>query len=295
MRIGQSIRRAGLCLGWAGALLTGLAAQASMTLTPHYPANAHLFYALTIHSAIGSRATLDTKAEVEEHILPGATPGHFEAELRFTQFQTTVKATSPDDEKALSDQAAATAHAALSMQPPRFQVTPEAFTVESRSPGGDYDQPVEMLAELVRTDDLPTGPVHVGSRWTRQRDQPIPTMNASVKLTMDCSLTALGGANGQSTATIAVHSDGNTQLPPNALPDSAALAAQGLVPEAHVSFSTDSTAVYRVADAILQQTTSETHNAMEIRFVGPSPNAQTTTTNIDSNATVKLERMSGGS
>lgn len=278
----QIIRRSALA-----AALMGGAALAQVTLVPTYAPNSHLFYSVAIHSAIGTRATMDTDAEVDMHVLPGATPGSFDAEMRFTRFKTTVKADSAADQAGLAQQSAATDHAAMTMAPAHFRVTPQKFTTVSRPQGPDYDQPVEMLEELARTDDLPTGPATVGNRWTRERSRALPTMNFSVALTMDCSLTAADGK----TATIAVHSHGSTPLPPGSLPGSQAMAAQGLVPEATVSFDTTATSVYQATDAILQQTTSDTHNRMHIRFVGPSPQAQTTDTNIDSSATVKLERI----
>ncbi|MGH9479128.1 MAG: hypothetical protein ACRD1A_07850, partial [Terriglobales bacterium] len=155
-------------------------------------------------------------------------------------------------------------------------------------------QPVEMLEELVRTDQLPAGAVGVGSRWTGERSQPIPTMNATVVLHLDCALTALGESGGVPAATLTVHSEGTSQLPPNTLPGSQDLAQQGLIAEATVSFDTDSTSIYRRRDAVLLKATSETHNTLLLHLVGPSPLARTTDTHIDSTATVTLERANGG-
>ncbi|HXR97668.1 MAG TPA: hypothetical protein VN709_07475 [Terriglobales bacterium] len=270
------------------------AAQASpgpktVTLLPTYVPDSHLNYSVVIHSSIGTRATLDTTAAVDMHVLSGATPGNFDAELKFTKYATTVKADLPADQTNLEQQSSAIDHAALTMTPAHFRVSPGKVEVIARPNGADFDQPVEMLEELVRTDGLPNGPVAVGNHWTFTRSRDIPTMNFSVALAMDCSLTAFGEQNGQPTATIVIHSHGSTPLPPGSLPGSQEMASQGLVPEASVAFDTDATSVYRAKDAVLESTTSETNNQMHIKFIGPSPNAQTMDTTIHSTSTVRLE------
>lgn len=279
------------------ALAAAAAAQApaaAVTLAPAYHPGARLDYAIAIHSAIGTQATLDTAAEAEVHILAGAAPGSFTADVRFTRFKTTVQAQDASDRAGLEQQAAATDQAAAAMKPVRFQVSGRDLHILARPPGADYDQPVEMLEELMRTDQLPAGPVAVGSHWTGERAQPIPTMNASVALRLDCALTSLGDTGGVPTATLTVHSEGRSDLPPNALPGAAELAKQGLMATASITFDTDSTSIYRRADAVLLKTTSDTHNTMVLKLVGPSPLARTTDTHIDSTATVTLERETGG-
>lgn len=277
-------------------LLAGIAAAAqgapgpkTVTLLPTYAPDSHLTYSVVIHSAIGTRATMDTNAAVDMHVLPGATPGNFDAELKFTKYATTVKADLPADQTSLEQQSSATDHAAQTMTPAHFRVSPGKIEIIARPNGADFDQPVEMLEELVRTDGLPNGPVGVGNHWTFTRSRDIPTMNFSVAIAMDCSLTAFGEQNGQPTATITIHSHGSTPLPPGALPGSQEMAAQGLVPEASVAFDTDATSIYRANDAVLESTTSETNNQMHIKFIGPSPNAQTMDTTIHSTSTVRLE------
>lgn len=287
-------------LGCAAALAAGwAAAQApAVTLVPRYTPNSHLFYSLVINSAIGSDATMVTTGEIDMHILAAAAPGSFDAEMRFLKYATTVKSASAADQTALAQQTATSDQAAQSMAAARFRVAAGKITVLSRPAGSQYDQPVEMLEELARDDSLPPGPASVGAQWSRHRTRQIPTMNFSVALKLDCSLTAVGpgpGAfSGQPAATIVVRSQGSTPLPPGSLPGSEALAAQGLVPEATVSFDTTATSIYRVADAILEQTSSETHNRMHLSLVGPSPDARTTDTEINSTATVQLERVVAG-
>ncbi|HUX68753.1 MAG TPA: hypothetical protein VMV31_14805 [Terriglobales bacterium] len=265
-------------------------APGQITLIPRYTAGAQLTYSVAIHSDLGGKATMDTAAEVAMRILPGATPGAFDAELRFTQFSTTVHG-DPAVLPGLQQQAAATDHAALAMTPPRFREAQGHFQVLARQAGAAYDQPVEMLEELVRTDALPRGPTAVGARWSRHRTRQLPTMNTSVALTLACHLAAVGTVAGQPAATITVRSQGDAPLPPNALPNSQALAAQGLVPEATVAFDTTATSVYRLADAVLLQSHSQTHNLMRIKLVGPSPQAGTQDSDINSSATVKLEKI----
>ncbi|MGH9482218.1 MAG: hypothetical protein ACRD1L_09005 [Terriglobales bacterium] len=299
----KRVARWGLGLAVAATMAAGqaygqapgqVAGQVKVTLQPRYPPGTKLLYAISIHSSIGSKATMDTTAEAEMSVQPGTAPGSFEAAMRFTKFSTMVKT---DDANTLADltkQAAATDHAAVSMAAARFQVGTGAFQVLFRQAGADYDQPVEMLEELARTDELPSGPTAVGEHWTRQRTRAIPTMNVSVPLTLDCSLTGMGQAEGRPTAAITVHSQGNATLPPGALPGSDQLAAQGLVPEATIVFDTTSHSQFRVADAVLLETTSQTHNQMNLKLVGPSPQAGNSVTDIDSTATVKLESSSGG-
>lgn len=280
-------------IAWAVAAV-GLWAQApppaTLTLVPRYTAGSSLYYAVTIHSAAGMQATLDTTAEVVMRILPGATPGHFDTEMHFTKYATTVQA----DESlrpALAGQAAATDKAALGMTPARFRVGVGTFQVLARPTGSEYDQPVEMLEELVRTDALPPAGTPVGGQWTHQRTRDLPTLNFSVPLNLACQLTAVGQSQGQPAATISVHAQGNTALPPNALPDSDALAAQGLVAEASLRFDITATSQYRVADAVLLASSSSSDNHLHIKLVGPSPKAGEQDSDFSSTATVKLERV----
>lgn len=287
------VARLGLGIAVAVSLAAAQGNVSNVTLEPRYTPGAKLLYAITIHSMIGLKATMDTTAEAEMSILPGATPGSFSAAMRFTKFSTTVQS---DDASARGDlvkQAAATDAAATSMAPARFEVDNGAFKVLYRQTGPAYDQPVEMLEELARTDELPSGAAAVGDHWTRQRTRAIPTMNFSVPLTLDCTLTSLGQVDGQPAATITVRSQGNATLPPGALPGSDQMAAAGLVPEATIAFDTTSHSQFRVADAVLLETTSETHNQMNLKLVGPSPQAGSSVTDINSTATVKLEKSGG--
>jgi len=273
--------------------LLALAAAAQMpskavTLVPDFAPGSVLTYSVAIHSNVGTHIQMDIKAEIAMHILAAATPGNFDAELRFTQYTSTVKADNPTDQQSVAAQAAATDHAAQSMPAVHFRINGSQFTTVSRPQGADYDQPVQMLAELARMDTLPTGPTTVGARWTRVRTQQIPTLNFSLPLTLECQLTAVGTLDGQPSATVVVHSHGSSQLPPGSLPGTQQMAAQGLIPEATVGFDTTATSRYRLPQAILDLATSTTHNTMDIRFIGPSPQAQTSNTYIDSTATVKL-------
>ncbi|MGH9518651.1 MAG: hypothetical protein ACRD2D_03340 [Terriglobales bacterium] len=285
-----SLRRMVPWAAWVLFAAPAIAQAPSVALVPNYKPGAHFLYSLHIHSSISTRATLDTVAEVEMQILPGSGLGRFRAAARFTHFSTTVKAESANDQAALEVQSAATDKAAVSMQPAQFEVSSAGLQILARTPGADYDQPVDMLEELIRTDSLPTGAVSVGSRWTRARSRAIPGMNASVPLTMDCSLASLGTRDGAAVATIQVQAHGEAVLPPDALPGAAALEAQGVVPDAHVSVATDSSAVYRAADAVLLEITSQSHNQLQIKLIG-GPQPQSSTTDSTSSATVKLEKI----
>ncbi|HXE31029.1 MAG TPA: hypothetical protein VN515_04440 [Terriglobales bacterium] len=282
------IRRAAAVAAIAAGSL-GAQSPARVSLVPNYQPDSHLFYAVTIHADIGPQSTLDTDAEVDMHILPGASLGNFEAELRFTRFHTVVKADAAS-QAALSAQVADTDKKAVSMAPVHVRSTTGALTLVSRAAGADYDQPVEMLEELARTDELPSGPASVGNQWTRQRSEPIPQVNFSLALTLECTLKALDAR----TATLQVHSFGSSPLPPGSLPGSDQMAAQGLVAEPTVSYDTDATVQYRVPDAVLEQTNATTHNHMQIRYVGPSPDAHTSEIAINSTSTVKLEKIVPG-
>lgn len=277
-------------LAFAALALAQAAVPTTVTLVPHEVAGSTLYYAVAIHSDLGGKASMDTAAEIVMRILPGGAPGGYVTEMKFTKFATTVHAAG-SVLAGLQKQAAGTDHAALTMTPARFQAGPGTFQVLARQVGPDYDQPVEMLEELARTDALPSGATAVGSQWTRHRTRDLPTMNASVALTLQCQLTAVAAVAGQPAATITVRSQGNTTLPPNALPGSQAMAAQGLVPEATVAFDTTATSLYRVADAVLLQTHSDTHNQMHIKLVGPNPQAGSQESDIDSTASVKLEKI----
>lgn len=262
----------------------------SVGLVPTYRPGTHFFYSVQVHSVISTRATLDTTAEVDMQVLPGSTPGHFRTAMRFTSFATTVKADAATDQAALSVQAATTDKAAVSMQPPEFEVSATGVQVLSRATGPDYDQPVDTLEELVRIDSLPTTAVAVGAHWTRTRSRPIPGINASVPLTLDCSLAAVSTQDGVPTASLHVQAQGQAVLPPDALPGAAELKAQGVVPDARVSVSTESTSVYRAADAVLLSIVSSSHNQLQIKLIG-GPQPQSSTTESQSSATVKLERI----
>lgn len=281
---------AGFLLSLLVLALPVLAQAPTVSLVPNYQPGTHFFYLLQVHSTISTRATLDTTAEVDMQILPGSVPGRFRASMRYTRFTTTVKADASADQAALALQAAATDKAAVAMQAPEFEASGTTLQVLSRTPGPDYDQPVDVLEELVRTDSLPTGPVSVGSHWTRTRSRPVPGMNASVPLTLDCSLTGLGARDGAATASVRVEARGNAILPADALPGAAAMEAQGVVPDARVSVSSDATAIYRAADAVLLSISSESHNQLEIKLIGGAQ-PQSNTTESVSSATVKLERM----
>ncbi len=285
----MGFHRAGLALV-AGLLLAPLAAQVPVTLLPRYTVGERLLYSVAIHSTISSGAVLDTTAEAELRVVAAPAPGKFTATARFLRYTTKVQAQSPADLAGLQRQSAATDHAATSMAPAEFAVTPGSFKTLSRQAGAVYDQPVEMLQELARTDSLPTGPTAVGAAWTRTRRRAIPTLNASVPLRLDCSLNAIAPYAGQPAATIVVHAQGSAALPPGSLPGSKALAAQGLVAEATVRFDTTATSHYRIADGVLLETSSTSHNNMRINLVGPSPAAKTTNADIHSTSTVKLEK-----
>ncbi|HET9783476.1 MAG TPA: hypothetical protein VFP94_00830, partial [Terriglobales bacterium] len=167
-------------------------AAAQVTLVPRYSPGAQLYYAVTIHSDINtttnqtqhSSATLDTQAEIEMHIVSASQPGTFQAEMRFTKYHTT---TASADAALLAQLEQKSAHddaSAVAMTPARFSVSAGKFTLESREPGSDYDQAVDMLSELVRTEDLPTGPVGVGAQWTRARNRDIPGMSAKLPIVL---------------------------------------------------------------------------------------------------------------
>lgn len=271
-------------------LSAALAAQAKVTLVPRYVPGTHLYYSVLIHATITSRATLDTKAEVEMTILPGAQPANFTAALRFTRFATTVQAAQPDDQAALTVQAATTDRAALTMEPARFAISPGGVKILARAAGPQYDQPVDMLEELARTDNLPSGAVAVGGTWTRHSNRPIPTVSATVPVTTDCTLASVGAAGADPTVTIHEVSNGDADLPADSLPGASTYTAQGLTVEAHISIQAEATAVYRLSDAVVEQITSESHNRLLIKLIGPNPQAGTSATESVSRATVKLER-----
>lgn len=297
--MGSIIRR--LHLLPAVLLLSALAAQipARVTLVPTYTAGERLYYSVSIHTDINttvnqgapSHSTLTTEAEIELHILPGAQPGNFQAEMRFTRYHTTAQSADPSTQAQLQQKMAQDDADAAGMTPARFQVAHGQFSILARQPGGQYDQAVDMLSEMVRTEDLPTGPVSVGAQWTRARSRQLPGMNASLPLTLHCSLTALGSAQGQPTATIAVHAEGQADLPPTALPGADALARQGFVPIGKLSSNTTATSQFRAADAVLLASASETHSQVSIQLIGPTPQPQTTDSLIHSTGTVKLERV----
>jgi hypothetical protein len=285
-------------------LLPALAAQtppsapAQVTLVPRYNSGSQFYYAVTIHSEVTtttnqtqrSNATLDTQAEIEMHILSASQPGSFEAAMRFTKYHTSVASADAAVKAQLQAKSAHDDAAALAMTPARFSVAAGKFTLVSRQPGGDYDQAVDMLSELVRTEDLPTGPVGVGAQWTRVRNRDLPGMNANLPITLQCSLTALGSDQGQPTATIEVHSTGAADLPPGSLPGAQEMAREGVVPIGKISSNTVSTSQFRLADAVLLASSSETHSQVSIQLISPSPTPQSTESLIHSTGTVKLER-----
>ena len=299
--MGSIIRR--LSLLPALLLLVALPAQmppaAQVTLVPHYTPGAQLYYAVAIHSDVAtttnqtqqSSATLDTQAEIEMHILSASKPGTFEAEMRFTKYHTTVASADAAVKAQLQEKSAHDDASAVAMTPARFSVAAGKLTLESRQSGSDYDQAVDMLSELVRTEDLPTGPVGVGAQWTRARNRDLPGMHANLPITLQCSLTGVGNDQGQATATISVHSSGAADLPPGSLPGAQEMARAGVVPIGKISSNTVSTSRFRTDDAVLISSSSETHSQVSIQLVGPTPTPQSTDSLIHSTGTVKLERM----
>ncbi|MGH9486382.1 MAG: hypothetical protein ACRD04_02175 [Terriglobales bacterium] len=280
--------------------LAGMAqAPAKVRLVATYTPDSWLIYSATIHTTITTHtsqnanwnARLDTKAEIRLHVLSGATPNNFQMEARFTSYKTTVTAQNPNQQAQLQQQSAASDQAATGMKPARFQVSNGHFTILFRQPGGAYDQAVDMLSELARTDELPAGPVAVGATWTRQRTRGIPETSLSMPLTLHCTLTALSSGHGQRTATIGVQSSSGINLPPGSLPDSQQLAREGLVPMGKFSFTTTTMAQFRTADAVLLDTSSQTHSTMHLDFIGPSPKAETSDSQIHSTGEVKLVKI----
>src|SRR6185437_14712342 len=278
--MGSIIRR--LSLLPALLLLVALPAQmppaAQVTLVPHYTPGAQLYYAVAIHSDVAtttnqtqqSSATLDTQAEIEMHILSASKPGTFEAEMRFTKYHTTVASADAAVKAQLQEKSAHDDASAVAMTPARFSVAAGKLTLESRQPGSDYDQAVDMLSELVRTEDLPTGPVGVGAQWTRARNRDLPGMHANLPITL--------------------HSSGAADLPPGSLPGAQEMARAGVVPIGKISSNTVSTSRFRTDDAVLISSSSETHSQVSIQLVGPTPTPQSTDSLIHSTGTVKLER-----
>ncbi|TAN23037.1 MAG: hypothetical protein EPN33_05975 [Acidobacteria bacterium] len=286
----------------AGTLLTlGAMAQAPQTvrLATTYTPNSWLVYSISATTKITTRtgpgaalhATLVTQAEAQLHVLPGATTNDFEIAARFNKYSTTVRADNAAQKAGLEKQAAATDQAAVAMKPALFRVVNGVFSTVFRQPGDHYDQPADMLSELTRNDVLPRRPVAVGAQWTRTRERAIPTTTISMPLTLRCRLAALGSEHGDRTAAIAVDSTGSANLPPGSLPDSQKLASQGLVPLGRFSTKTTANSVYRVADGVLLATSSQTHSSMQLQFIGPSPQAATSDSEIDSTGSVKLEKI----
>lgn len=287
-------------IGLAAVLTLVAAAQTSQTvrLATTYTPDSWLLYSVSATTKIATRtsqgavhATLVTQATAQLHVLPGAATNDFEIAARFSQYRTTVTADNAAQQAELEKQAAATARAAAAMAPARFRVVNGVFSIVFRQPGDNYDQPVDMLSELVRDDVLPRQPVAVGARWTRTRERAIPTTTISMPLTLRCQLAALGSEHGERTATIAVDSAGSANLPPGSLPDSQKLASEGLVPLGAFSTKTMATSIYRVADGVLLATRSQTHSSMQLQFIGPSPQAATSDSEIDSTGSVKLEKI----
>ncbi|MGH9476361.1 MAG: hypothetical protein ACRD1C_08500 [Terriglobales bacterium] len=283
------------------ALALGASAQtpATVRLAVTYTPDSWLLYSASIHTDVvthigqGSdlHATLTTEAEAQLHVQPGATTNNFSVEARFIRYTTTLTADNAQQKAELEKQAAATDQAAVSMAPARFRVAEGHFNIVFRQPGAAYDQAVDMLSELARTDDLPSGAVAVGAAWSRTRSRAIPETTIAMPLTLHCTLTGLGREDGLATATIAVHASSGVNLPPGSLPGSQQMASEGLVPLGKFSFNTQAQATYRVADGILLETHSETHSNMNIQFIGPSPQALTSESEIHSIGTVKLEKI----
>ncbi|MGH9466561.1 MAG: hypothetical protein ACRD1Y_04340 [Terriglobales bacterium] len=289
-------------LFWAAlagaAFLSPCVAQAPETvhLATTYKPGSRLLYAISVKATVDTssgsasrEATLNTRAEAELQVLPGATTNQFEIAARFTRYQTTVSAQDPAQLATLAKIEAAGDKASIGMPPARFRMAGGIFTVVSRAAGVQYDQGVDMLGELVRNDDLPPGDATVGAQWTHPRTRNIPQTNVSMPLTLHCRLTALGRENGAATAVIEITSAGSAKLPPGSLSDSRALARQGLVPFGKFSFHTVEDATYRVSDGVLLGTSSQTHSSVEIQLIGPSPQARTMDSNIQSTGTVRLE------
>lgn len=304
--MGSIIRRLSLLPALLLLLMPAIPAQApppsaaaQVTLVPRYTPGSQLYYAVTIHSEVNtttnqtqhSSATLDTQAEIEMHILAASQPGTFKAEMRFTRYHTTVASADAALQTQLEQKSSHDDASAVAMTPARFSVSAGKFTLESRQPGTDYDQAVDMLSELVRTEDLPSGPVGVGAQWVRTRNRDLPGMNANLPITLHCSLTALGSVQGQPVATIEVHSDGAADLPPGSLPGAQEMAREGVVPMGKISSNTVSSSQFRIADAVLLTSSSETHSQVSIQLISPSPAPQSTESLIHSTGTVKLERV----
>ncbi|MGH9413063.1 MAG: hypothetical protein ACRD0Y_04915 [Terriglobales bacterium] len=271
----------------------------SIRLATTYTPNSWLLYSISVHSTLvtattqhaAMHATLDTEAEAQLHILPGATTNNFEVSARFTRYKTTAATDNPAQKAELEQQASATDRAATSMKPAVFRVANGTLRITFRQPGDNYDQPVDMLSEIVRNDDLPSGAVTVGAQWTRTRTRSIPKTTIAMPLTLHCRLSALGSEAGEKTAVIVINSAASANLPPGSLPGSQQLAREGLVPLGKFSFNTVATSTYRAADGVLLGTKSQTHSNMNLQFIGPSPQAVTSDTEIHSTGSVRLEKI----
>lgn len=284
---------AALTAAWAQAP----GSTAAVTLKPSGQPGTVYTYSVTVHSQIlrtagpgmPQTATLDNTAEVEMRVLPPSAPGALDVQMRFTKDTTTVQA-EPDLQSALEQEVQATDKAAMAMDPVHFRTSADGeFQTISRSTGDDYDQPVIVLDEIARADSLPVGPTNVGDHWTRARSQAIPTMHYSIPLTLQCALTAVGRVEGRQVATVTVHSHGDSQLPPGAIPDLNQLASQGVVPTASIEFTSDSTSQYTVPNAVLTYTASKSHNVLHLVLSASGQPSQSSDTTIDSTGSVKLD------
>lgn len=288
----------GCCLGvalWSAGQTA--APAATVSVTPHYAPNATYTYDLQIDSHIlrsGAGVTSNQPAELSNtsrvlmHVLPGTQQGGAVIELRFLQYHTSVRADAAL-RQTLQQQISTGDDAAARMAPVQVQLQPDGSTrVIERPQGAVFDQPVSVLEQFARTDMLPIGLVAVGAHWTRTRVQDLPTMHFSLPLQMQCALSGSQTQHGQAVADIAVKMQGSSKLPPDGIPNAQQLAAAGYAASGSIAITGTSNNQYREADGILLSSSSQNHNVLTIRLVGPTATPQDMITTIDSTGTVKL-------
>jgi len=237
-------------------------------LAQKYQRGEKLLYDLHLHTEITlpgltDSSQVDTQASVEMDILDDSAQEAYQADMRFIAFASTVQTDSDELYDEVKAVAADNDAAALAMPPARLALGREAHII-TRSDGSRFDQPLTVLQDLAYGDALPTAPAHIGDTWTVQRNEFVPAMHTNLPSTLQVKLIALDSAG----ATLQVHTEGSTDLPPDQIPDYDQAIAAGLVPRDTFSFTSDGTAQYRAADGVLLAVTSHSRNRDHISYTG---------------------------
>ncbi len=219
---------------------------------------------------------------VEERDLKPDKPGEGKVALRYQQYSTQVSSDDPGFEARLRQRAGEEQAKVAQMGAIEIEVLDHGAIHTLAAPKDEeLDQALTILQQFAYADLFPNHAVAPGAHWSRIRVQHVSSLHTSVPLQMKCVLAEVHG----DVATIDMDMTGSTALPPSSLGLSPAELAGKMV-SAEMTIVAHSQNQYRIASGVLQQSTSQSTNTLQLTIAGPVSENDTTT--IHSSGTVKL-------